>query len=850
MCVFVMGTEDAERVGAALRSRDYVVGNVEPALLEERLRQQRPAALVAEVVTLAQRRAIVHVGELLLEAEVEVLLIADPEFAQQAWADAGSEPAAPDEEESMPSSMPAVGQDGTNEGVEDRGEEAAAEQAASDYDAAHALDDALRSLAAQVFLKPVDVDLVVARLAALANDPGCPSEIPETVGAAGAASLLQGDELPPAPLLSYPPAGDTSNPPGSSSSPPGSGWPSSVPQPLGAGVLGNKAFAGPTALSEELERLLSAAEQRVRSEQNAAPDVPSPEAEVNAILPPDVLASLDDPLDASGDEELDESSESQTPTGAGTQGGRVPSRASGADTGESVVPAEPITAHGANVVVASGADQVESSEQTPEPDAATAEPPFPRRSVATATVRNPGGSSGAAVFSSPSTPQRESGGSGRENGDATPVPSDAEYPPWRPAHTGPGNSVPEESVAMASPAVEALASAVPRTTAAGYQKVADAPAVPDVPEVVGAQVRVPDVPEVLTPDFDGLRVLGACVSSRLSAALCFEYEGALCRAVMRDGDFVTCGSSADDESLLAFLMLRGDMPREAGLQMTGRIPPFGRHAAAALIANGFVGQDQLWVVLRAHAEWLLGRMVSTQGGTCAIEPEPKGRLRSEPAVFGGATGAEVLVEVCQRVVPYEHALERLGGVGARLGSGPYEALLSECALPASERSAIEACPGCSVGEFLERVAPPEFAAVLVALSELGVVEILPSVAPAPGAEPAASSPDPLDAEAIRKRVRARLDTIQEGDYFEVVGVSRSATGYEIRRAYLEARRAYEPSTLLTAQTADLLEDVRLIVEVLDEAYELLRDEARRDRYRRALEAIPPSEPGAGPGTGL
>jgi hypothetical protein len=29
-----------------------------------------------------------------------------------------------------------------------------------------------------------------------------------------------------------------------------------------------------------------------------------------------------------------------------------------------------------------------------------------------------------------------------------------------------------------------------------------------------------------------------------------------------------------------------------------------------------------------------------------------------------------------------------------------------------------------------------------------------------------------------------------------------------------------------------------IVEVLEEAYEILRDQARRDRYRRAIEAAP------------
>ncbi|WP_437755329.1 hypothetical protein [Sorangium sp. So ce1389] len=73
----------------------------------------------------------------------------------------------------------------------------------------------------------------------------------------------------------------------------------------------------------------------------------------------------------------------------------------------------------------------------------------------------------------------------------------------------------------------------------------------------------------------------------------------------------------------------------------------------------------------------------------------------------------------------------------------------------------------------------------------------------------------------------------------VFGGATGAENYEIRRAYLALRKAFEPSTLLTAATVDLLDDVRLVIEVLDEAYEILREPHRRERYRRAIEAGPP-----------
>jgi hypothetical protein len=159
----------------------------------------------------------------------------------------------------------------------------------------------------------------------------------------------------------------------------------------------------------------------------------------------------------------------------------------------------------------------------------------------------------------------------------------------------------------------------------------------------------------------------------------------------------------------------------------------------------------------------------------------------------------------------------------------------ECALRPEEEQIVRFAAGRSLGEVLAG-AEPELSDVVYGLVSLGVLEAL---APAAPAAEAAGVHDPLDEEAIRQRVRARVALVEDGDYFALLGIPRSATGYEIRRAYLELRRSFEPVRVLTAATADLAADVRLIVEVLDEAYEILREPHRRDRYRRAIEAGPP-----------
>jgi len=93
-------------------------------------------------------------------------------------------------------------------------------------------------------------------------------------------------------------------------------------------------------------------------------------------------------------------------------------------------------------------------------------------------------------------------------------------------------------------------------------------------------------------------------------------------------------------------------------------------------------------------------------------------------------------------------------------------------------------------------------------------------------------------EALRARVRARAELVDEGDYFAVLGVPRTATGYEVRRAFLDLRRTFDPARILVPQIADLADDVRKIVLVLEEAYEILKDPSRRERYRRAIDEAP------------
>jgi hypothetical protein len=566
-----------------------------------------------------------------------------------------------------------------------------------------------------LFLRPVDIPSMVKKVDALTGGPR-----------AGSASIL------PAPRANIP------LPPPSVPRLPGEG---SLPPP-GERAGERRSIAPP--VGADLQQLLAEAELRVQVRSVTESSVPSPEDEIEAVLPAELLASLDEPLEADDDE--DDAAPARSMMGAPpgrdrTVDGSVP-RTTGISTG--------------------GGGQVSTG------DGAAAEPPNTHGGTHTGPTGGGAPTTGESVTGEVDT------------GDVRAPPS------------------------MAAPAS------------------------------VPAQDRLPPA----YGDGEAVSLVARAIAARHSGSLCFASGAVERRLILREGDVVTCASSAEDESLVAFLGARGELPRETVRRFGSKLPPFGRHAGAALVARGYLGQDQMWPTLRAHAEWVLVHLMGASEGRLAVEPQAPGRLGAEPGVLGGATGAEVFVDLVRRTVAPADAVERLGGAGSRIAAGRRPHLLGECALDPVDVAHVREATGKTLREVIERSPEGDLATVVFALVQLGVLEIVraaEAVADDADGHPGAAA---IDADAVRERVRARSQIVDDGDYFAVLGVAHDATGYEVRRAFLELRRAFDPSRMLTPEVADLAGDVRKITVVLEEAYEILKDPARRERYRRAIDDAP------------
>lgn len=81
---------------------------------------------------------------------------------------------------------------------------------------------------------------------------------------------------------------------------------------------------------------------------------------------------------------------------------------------------------------------------------------------------------------------------------------------------------------------------------------------------------------------------------------------------------------------------------------------------------------------------------------------------------------------------------------------------------------------------------------------------------------------------------ARFALVQDGDYFQILGVSRDAGAYEIRHAHQTLARQFGAAALAPAIAGELGNELLAIRTVLDEGLRVLGNVELRRRYQRHL----------------
>ncbi|MFN7131531.1 MAG: DUF4388 domain-containing protein, partial [Myxococcales bacterium] len=84
------------------------------------------------------------------------------------------------------------------------------------------------------------------------------------------------------------------------------------------------------------------------------------------------------------------------------------------------------------------------------------------------------------------------------------------------------------------------------------------------------------------------------------------------------------------------------------------------------------------------------------------------------------------------------------------------------------------------------------------------------------------------------RVAEKYEHVRGGDYFQMLGLRRDATGYEVREAWERLSRDFAPERFVALDDPQVLARLQEIGRALAEAYDVLADDAVREEYARNL----------------
>jgi len=324
--------------------------------------------------------------------------------------------------------------------------------------------------------------------------------------------------------------------------------------------------------------------------------------------------------------------------------------------------------------------------------------------------------------------------------------------------------------------------------------------------------------------------------SELTGRCTIQRDDAVKTVIFDGGAPVFATSNQPYDRLGDLLYREGKLSWEQYVQCQDLMVESGRRIGAVLVDKGLIKPRELFPLVRHQVEEIIYSLFAWWDGHYVIgfgEPAPEERIRLE------VHGTALCVEGIRRKYGLDRLLELVGPPETRLMALPaLDQRLARAGLSADERAALEAMDGERTLREISRMIPieePELYQIAYAALVLGAV--LPKGAGdvrSHGGEPVPVA-QRRDLAIDRKRVAAKHAQVREGDYFSLLGLRPDATSHEVLRAYERMRLDFSGASIAEEVSTEMAVELAEIRELVEEAYQILGDDALREAYRESLE---------------
>ncbi len=341
-----------------------------------------------------------------------------------------------------------------------------------------------------------------------------------------------------------------------------------------------------------------------------------------------------------------------------------------------------------------------------------------------------------------------------------------------------------------------------------------------------AEALAPELLEGSLATISMPRLLALAAQGRATGRL--EVAGDAVRTLwVEGGRVVGAATSAPTERTEEIALRLGLITRDQHRQVLPSIPGLAsRRVGVLLLDRGFLKPTELALLARRRAEEIAFALFTCDGRyrfqPGEVVPADE-RLALERGTFALA------IEGIRRRWQSPRLEAALGGPATLLEPAAQVPPTNDLALSAEEKRVWELADGLrTLDEILagSPLDPLSSRQVLAGLVELGLLQVRIKGPPEASALPRPGSIDLV-------RIDEKLEQVRRADYFVILGLGRTCTGYEIREASerLLSELNVERFDLPAPDLAGKLEEIQ---RVLEEARDILSDDGLRAEYLASL----------------
>ncbi|MBC7794953.1 MAG: hypothetical protein H7Z43_14705, partial [Clostridia bacterium] len=301
--------------------------------------------------------------------------------------------------------------------------------------------------------------------------------------------------------------------------------------------------------------------------------------------------------------------------------------------------------------------------------------------------------------------------------------------------------------------------------------------------------------------------------------------------VFENGRPVDAYSSQVFDRMEEYLLREGRITRAQYQEVRVKRLRSPRIIGSYLTAEGHLKPEELFGAVRGHLEDLIYSLFEWEQGTYVYVAE---HALDDDRVMLDKDPRALVVEGIRRKYLLPRLIEKVGSPSTLLTRTDPEGRIDAelLGLTLEEKQIARLVDGArNVDDivFSSGFGALRVYQVLAALLSTGAIEV--NVRGIEGVNAAgATDLDDID----RRRIEERVELARHADYFQVLGVARSATAYEVDLAFDRIARELAPGRLSPSLRNGMQPELSEIERVLEDARDVLRDSRTRDAYARHL----------------